>query len=119
MCRQFVMGFIIIVSLYLIKTQHTEGIAMSGVKEINISINNRVFSLDLGLEDEALIEAIISSLAEHVKKGFSIKLRLAYVTSLSDSTKIISKVISNNVQMQEWKEEVRQLLSIIRKGTYA
>jgi len=89
---------------------------MKDVKDVNISINNRVFTLDLAIEDEELIETIFHALAEYVKKGFPIKIREAYVTSLSDSLKIISKIISNRVQMDEWRTETKQLISIVRKG---
>jgi len=89
---------------------------MKGVKDVNISINNRVITIDLAIEDEELIETIFNALAEYVKKGFSIKVREAYVTSLSDSLKIISKIISNSSQMDEWRAETKQLISIVRKG---
>ena len=89
---------------------------MKDVKDINISINNRVFTIDLAIEDEELIETIFQALAEYVKKGFSIKIKEAYVTSLSDSPKIISKIISNRAQMDEWRAEMKQLISIVRKG---
>ena len=89
---------------------------MKNVKDVNISINNRVFTLDLAIEDEELIETIFHALAEYVKKGFSIKVKEAYITSLSDSLKIISKIISNRAQMDEWRAETKQLISIVRKG---
>ena len=89
---------------------------MKDVKDVNISINNRVLTLDLAIEDEELIETIFHAFGEYVKKGFSIKVREAYVTSLSDSLKIISKIISNRAQMDEWRTETKQLISIVRKG---
>ena len=89
---------------------------MKQVKNVNISINNRVFTIDLAIEDEELIETIFNALTEYVKKGSSIKIKEAYVTSLSDSLKIISKIISNRAQMDEWRAEIKQLISIVRKG---
>lgn len=89
---------------------------MKQVKDVNISINNRVFTIDLAIEDEELIETILNALTEYVKKGSSIKIKEAYVTSLSDSLKIISKIISNRAQMDEWRAEIKQLISIVRKG---
>ena len=89
---------------------------MKQVKDVNISINNRVFTIDLAIEDEELIETIFNALTEYVKKGSSIKIREAYVTSLSDSLKIISKIISNRAQIDEWRAEIKQLISIVRKG---
>ncbi|TET92350.1 MAG: hypothetical protein E3J28_06095 [Desulfobacteraceae bacterium] len=89
---------------------------MKQVKDVNISINNRVFTIDLAIEDEELIETIFNALTEYVKKGSSIKIKEAYVTSLSDSLKIISKIISSRAQMDEWRAEIKQLISIVRKG---
>ena len=89
---------------------------MKQVKDVNISINNRVFTIDLAIEDEELIETIFNALTEYVKKGSSIKIKEAYVTSLSDSLKIITKIISNRAQMDEWRAEIKQLISIVRKG---
>ena len=89
---------------------------MKEAKEVTVSINNRVFTIDLPVEDDELIETIFSALTEYVKKGFSIKVKEAYVTSLSDSIKIISKIISSSAQMNEWRTETKQLISVIRKG---
>jgi len=89
---------------------------MEGIKEVSISLNNRTFNLDLAIEDEELIGAIFDALAEYVDKGFSIKVREAYVTSLSDSLRIISKIVTNRQQMDEWRVEIKQLISVIRKG---
>ncbi len=89
---------------------------MKQVKDVNISINNRVFTIDLAIEDAELIETIFNALTEYVKKGSSIKIKEAYVTSLSDSLKIISKIISNRAQMDEWRAEIKQLISIVRRG---
>ena len=89
---------------------------MKEAKEITVSINNRVFTIDLPVEDEELIKTIFDALTEYVKKGFSIKVKEAYVTSLSDSLKIISRIISTSREMDEWRAETKQLISIIRKG---
>lgn len=89
---------------------------MKEAKEVTVSINNRVFTIDIAVEDEELIETIFSALKEYVKKGFSIKVKEEYVTSLSDSLKIISKIIASSSQIDEWRAETKQLISIIRKG---
>ena len=89
---------------------------MKDIKDVHISINSRVFTLDLAIEDEELIETIFHAFGEYVKKGFSIKVREGYVTSMSDSLKIISKIVSTRAQMDEWRAETKQLLSIVRKG---
>lgn len=48
-----------------------------------------------------------------MEKGFSIRAREAYVTSLSDSLKMITKIISSGSQMDEWRDETKQLISVI------
>jgi len=89
---------------------------MKEIKEVDISMNNRVFTINLAIKDEELVEAIFSGLREYVEKGFSIKVREAYVTSLSDSLKIITRIISSGLQMDEWRAETKQLISVIRKA---
>ncbi len=89
---------------------------MKEVREVNISLDNRAFALDLALEDSELIETVLDALTEYVSKGFRIKIRESYVTSLSDSARVISKIISSDQQMYEWRDETRQLISIIRKA---
>ena len=88
---------------------------MEEIKEVDISINNRVFTINLAIKDEELIETIFGALKQYVEKGFSIRVREAYVTSLSDSLKIITKIISSGSQMDEWRTETKQLISIILK----
>ncbi len=84
-------------------------------REITISMTGRDFILELALKDADLIETIFSALTEYVDKGFPIKVRQTYMTSPSDSVKIISKIISKREKMDEWKEEVKQLISVLRK----
>ena len=88
---------------------------MKEIKEVDISMNNRVFTINLAIKDEELIDTIFSALKEHVEKGFPIKVKEVYVTSLSDSLKIITKIISSGSQMDEWRAETKQLISIIVK----
>jgi len=90
---------------------------MKEIKEVDISMNNRVFTINLAIKDDELIEAVFSALRDYVEKGFSIKVREAYVTSLSDSLKIITKIISSGSQIDEWRAETKQLISVIRKAT--
>jgi len=84
-------------------------------REITISMTGRDFVLELALKDVDLIETIFSALTEYVNNGSPIKIRQTYITSPSDSVKIISKIISKREKMDEWKEEVRQLISVLRK----
>ena len=89
---------------------------MKEAREIMVSVNTRAFTLDIPIEDDLLIETVLKALKECVNQGFSLNVRESYVTSLSDSLKIITKIISGASQLDEWRAEIRQLLSIIRKG---
>ena len=88
---------------------------MREAKEIGVSISDRSFDISLDVKDVELIEAILRALNEYVKEGFPIKIRQAYMTSISDSTRIIPKFISKSRQMDEWRDEIRQLISVLRK----
>ncbi len=88
---------------------------MKEIREVDISMNNRVLTINLAIKDEELIDTIFSALKNYVEKGFPIKVKEAYVTSLSDSLKIITKIISSGSQMDEWRAETKQLISIIVK----
>jgi hypothetical protein len=89
---------------------------MREVKELTVAINTRAYTIDIAIEDDELIETIFSALEQYVNRGFSLRVRESYVTSLSDSLKIITKIISRGAQMDEWRTETKQLLSIIRKS---
>jgi hypothetical protein len=89
---------------------------MREVKELTVAINTRAYTIDIAIEDDELIETIFSALEQYVNRGFSLRVRESYVTSLSDSLKIITKIISRGAQMDEWRAETKQLLSIIRKS---
>ncbi|UCE34520.1 MAG: hypothetical protein JSV55_13950 [Deltaproteobacteria bacterium] len=89
---------------------------MKEAREIMVSVNTRAFTLDIPIEDDLLIEAVFKALKECVNQGFSFNVKESYVTSLSDSLQIITKIISRASQLDEWRAETRQLLSIIRKS---
>jgi len=89
---------------------------MKEAREVMVSINTRTFTLDISIEDDLLIETVFKALREYVNQGFSLNVKESYVTSLSDSLQIITKIISGASQMDEWRAEIKQLLSIIRKS---
>jgi hypothetical protein len=89
---------------------------MKEAREVMVSVNTRAFTLDIPVEDDLLIETIFRALKDYVNQGFSLNVKESYVTSLSDSLQIITKIISRASQLDEWRAETRQLLSIIRKG---
>jgi len=84
-------------------------------KEITISINNRILNVDLSIKDADLIETLFNALTEYVKQGSAIKVKQTYMTSPSDSIKVISKIITKVEQMDKWRHETRQLISVLRK----
>ena len=84
-------------------------------KEITISINNRILNVDLSIKDVDLIEILFNALTEYVKQGSAIKIRQSYMTSPSDSIKMFSKIITKGEQMDKWRDETRQLISVLRK----
>ncbi len=89
---------------------------MKEVKELTVSMNTRDFTIDIPIEDDELIETIFGALKQYVNRGFSLRVKETYVTSLSDSLKIITKIISGSAQMDEWRIESKQLRSIIKKA---
>jgi hypothetical protein len=89
---------------------------MKEAREIMVSVNTRAFTLDIPIEDDLLIDTVFKALKECVNQGFSLNVKESYVTSLSDSLKIITKIISGASQLDEWRAETKQLLSIIRKS---
>jgi hypothetical protein len=84
-------------------------------KEITISINNRILNVDMSIKDVDLIEILFNALTEYVKQGSAIKIRQSYITSPSDSIKMFSKIITKGEQMDKWRNETRQLISVLRK----
>ena len=89
---------------------------MKEAREVMVSVNTRAFTVDIPVEDDFLIETIFRALKDYVNQGFSLNVKESYVTSLSDSLQIITKIISRPSQLDEWRAEIRELLFIIRKG---
>ena len=92
---------------------------MVEAKDVTITITDRLFTLELALEDLELIEVIFGALRKYVKKGSPIKLKEACVDldSLSEKAMIISKTISKGKEMDEWIGETRELMAscVLRK----
>ena len=84
-------------------------------KEITISINDRNLNMDLSIKDVDLIEILFNALTEYVKQGSAIQVRQSYMTSPSDSIKMFSKIITKGDQMDKWRHETRQLISVLQK----
>ena len=92
---------------------------MAARKDVTITIPDRLFTLELALEDLDLIEVILGALRKYVKRGSPINLKEACVDldDLSAKAMIISKKISKGKEMDEWIGETRELMAacVLRK----
>ena len=92
---------------------------MTEAKDVTITITDRLFTLELALEDLDLIEVIFGALRKYVKKGSPINLKEACVDldSLSKKAVIISKRLSKGKEMDEWIGETKTLMAacVLRK----
>jgi hypothetical protein len=86
---------------------------MAEAKDVTITITDRLFTLELALEDSELIDVIFGALRKYVKKGSPINLKEACVDldSLSKKAMIISKTISKGREMDVWIGETRELMA--------
>lgn len=82
---------------------------------INISLSDKSFQLEFEIDDTELIETILNSLSEFVERGSPIKIMQTYASSLTESTRIHTRLISRLNQMNEWQNEVKQLVSVMRR----
>ena len=92
---------------------------MEEITEIDVSMNNRDFTLTVPIKDQELIEDLIDVLKNYVKNEAPIKARQSYVTSLSDSLQVITKIMPNGAAVDEWRSELKQLMSMILKSGQA
>ena len=88
---------------------------MESITEIDVSMNNRDFALTVPIKDQELIENIIDTLKSYVVRESPIKVRQSYVTSLSDSLQVITKIMPSALAVDEWKSEIKQLIRMILK----
>ena len=83
--------------------------------EITITMNDRSFELSFPVRDEEMLEIILAALDEYVKNGSPLKVKQTYMSSLSDSVRIITRLLSKSSQVLEWRDEVRQLIRVLQK----
>lgn len=89
---------------------------MEKTTEITITVSDRLFTVELPIQDDEFIEAIAEALKRYLKKkGYKIKIRQAYVNSLGDSTRVVSKVISKSKEIDQWRNETGQFITEISK----
>jgi hypothetical protein len=89
---------------------------MEKTTEITITVSDKMFTLESPVQDDEFIEVIAVALKKYLKKkGYKIKIRQAYVNSLEDSTRVVSKVISKSKEIDEWRNETGQFITTISK----
>ena len=85
-------------------------------RQITVSVSDKNFNVDFNIEDAELIGGFLSLVKAYVKKGFPLKLRYTYGTSFSSSARIHTKVLRNLSQVEEFTDEMKQLLRLIKKS---
>jgi len=84
------------------------------MKEIVVSISERALTLELGVKDKDLIDALLLPLRNFVTAGDPIKVRQTYMNSPSDSLRIMTSIISDARSMDKWINEIGQLISVLQ-----
>jgi len=87
---------------------------MDEPKEITVTISERSLNLDLPVYDEKLRVCVLFGLKQYVKNGFPIKVKQAYKT-FSGTQEVVTKVISTAEQLAEWGNEMKRIISTLRK----
>lgn len=82
--------------------------------EVEVSISDRFFTINLPVEDQRLIASVFLGLGQYVKKGFPIKVKQSYVT-FSSSVEITTELILKTQQVAEWGKETKAFIAAIRK----
>lgn len=91
---------------------------MKKPREVTVSIDDQFFTVELSIKDEDLIEAFFGMLKNYVKRHSPIKLTQARVDSdsLSKGTKIVTKTITKNGEMDSlWREVISTTAILIRR----
>ena len=87
------------------------------MKEITVAISKNSFTVELDVKDSDLINTVLKALKTYVTGGIPIKVRQTYMNSPSDSIRIISTIISDVREMEKWRRETGQLISVLRSHT--
>ena len=93
-----------------------KGAGVKGPRSVKLAISERSFSIDFDLHDDELIDAFLTMVKVFVTKRSPVKVTYTYGSSLSSSTQIITKLISNIDQAKRFNNEIGQLLYIVRKS---
>ena len=88
---------------------------MKGPKGIKVAISERSFSMDFDIHDDELVDVFLTMVKVFVMKRSPVKVTYTYGSSLSSSSQIITKLISNGEQAESFRKEINQLLYTLRK----
>ncbi|MGD9320147.1 MAG: hypothetical protein PVH99_09290 [Desulfobacteraceae bacterium] len=87
---------------------------MEEPRDVSVSINERFFTIDLPIQDEALIASVLLGLGQYVKRGLPIRVKQSYIT-FSGSQEVSTMVISSAQQIAKWGKLTRGLISALLK----
>ena len=88
---------------------------MKDPKVVGITLDERSINIELDVRDEDLVSTVLDSLTEYVAKGSPLKIMQTHAASMSESKRIFTKVISRQSQMNEWKNELKQLMCVMQQ----
>jgi hypothetical protein len=87
---------------------------MKEVKNVVVRVDGRSFTIEVDIEEENLIAALISAFGLLIKRGFPVRVVQASSQPLSKSQSILSKVLHTVKELAEWAEDLKRLLRIQR-----
>jgi hypothetical protein len=87
---------------------------VKGPKGVKLAISERSFSMDFDIHDNELIDAFLTMVKIFVMKRSPVRVTYTYGSSLSSSSQIITKLISNGEQAEKFRKEINQLLYVLR-----
>ena len=88
---------------------------MKEATDLTLTITDRVVTFEVQVGDEDLIDSIFNALTEYVRGGSSLNILQTYADAHSESTRMIRKVVLKASQMLEWRDELKRLVSVLRK----
>jgi hypothetical protein len=88
---------------------------VKGPKGVKLAISERSFSMDFDIHDNELIDAFLTMVKIFVMKRSPVRVTYTYGSSLSSSSQIITKLISNGEQAEKFRKEINQLLYVLRR----
>jgi hypothetical protein len=85
---------------------------MEEVKNVGVKVEGRTFTLEVDIEEENLITALISTFGLFIKKGTPVRVVQSSSQPLSKSQSMLSRVLHTIKELGEWAEDLKRLLRI-------